>query len=92
MSNSSGSSNNSDAGSGDGTRPTTSGGVDNIGAGEKFSSHRTQAGESTTGPAPTEAMTRKRKDVEGSKKDDSDAYNLHEDLTPTPNTESPPKP
>ena len=48
------------AGTGDGTRPTTSGGVDNIGAGEKFSETKTGAGESASGAAPTEHMPAKR--------------------------------
>ncbi|VWX62483.1 conserved hypothetical protein [Burkholderiales bacterium 8X] len=78
--------------SGEGTRPTTSGGVDNIGAGEKLSTERTAAGEEVSGPAPTERMANKRKDVEGSKHDDSAAYNLREDLSSTPNKERTPPP
>ncbi|MEZ2299259.1 hypothetical protein [Variovorax sp. RCC_210] len=77
------------AGSGDGTRPTTSGGVDNIGAGEKFSSTTNEAGEAVSGPAPQERMQAKRKNVEASKHDDSADFNLREDLTPVPNTEDP---
>lgn len=77
------------AGSGDGTRPTTSGGVDNIGGGEKFATTRNAAGEEVTGPAPAERMQAKRKDVESSKHDDSADFNLREDLTPVPNKEDP---
>lgn len=43
------------AASGDGTRPSTDGGLDNIGAGEKFTSKRNAVGEEVTGgPAPSE--------------------------------------
>lgn len=73
-------------GTGDGTRPTTSGGVDNIGAGEKFSTTKTAAGESTSGPAPTEHMPAKRT-VETTRHDDSAAFELTEDLTPARNPE-----
>jgi hypothetical protein len=78
--------------SGEGTRPTTSGGVDNIGAGEKLSTERTAAGGEVSGPAPTERMQNKRSDVESSKHDDSAAYNLREDLSSEPNKEPMPKP
>jgi len=77
-------------GSGDGTRPTTSGGVDNIGKGERFTGERTAAGGEVQSPGPAERMNAKRKDVEGSKHDDSAAYNLREDLTPETNRETPP--
>ena len=77
-------------GSGDGTRPTTSGGVDNIGGGEKFSDTRNQAGENVSGPAPQERMQAKRKNAQASKQDDSDAFGLHEDLTPDSNREPAP--
>lgn len=74
-------------GSGDGSRPTTSGGVDNIGGGEKFSSTRNAAGEDVSGPAPQERMQAKRKNAPASKRDDSAALGLTEDLTPVPNRE-----
>ncbi len=77
--------NHSITGSGDGTRPTTSGGVDNIGGGERFTDQRNAAGEEITAPAPRERMQDKRKDVEATKHDDSDAFGLHEDLTPDSN-------
>jgi hypothetical protein len=77
-------------GSGDGTRPTTSGGVDNIGGGEKFSDTRSEAGENVGGPAPQERMQAKRKNAEASTHDDSDAFGLHEDLTPASNREPAP--
>lgn len=80
-------SNASTAGSGDGTRPTTSGGVDNIGGGEKFSSTRNSAGEDVSGPAPQERMQDRRKSAKASKNDDSAALGLKEDLTPTPQRE-----
>jgi len=78
-------------GSGDGTRPTTSGGVDNIGAGSTLGGQRNAAGEPVEGPAPDERMSGKRKSVEGTKVDDSAAFELKEDLTPTTNRETPPK-
>ena len=78
-------------GSGDGTRPTTSGGVDNIGGSSTLSGRRNAAGEPVEGPAPDERMADKRKSVEGTKVDDSAAFELNEDLTPTPNREAPPK-
>lgn len=71
---------------GDGTRPTTSGGVDNIGAGEKFSTTKTAAGGVVSGPAPTEHMPAKRT-AETTRHDDSAAFDLNEDPAPTPNPE-----
>ena len=38
------------------SRPTTSGGVDNIGAGEKFTSSSSATGEQDSAPAPAERM------------------------------------
>ena len=78
-------------GTGDGTRPTTSGGVDNIGAGEKFSTTKTAAGESPSGPAPAEHMPAKRT-VETTRHDDSASFGLTEDLTPSPNPDPPTAP
>ena len=81
------------SGSGDGTRPTTDGGTNNIGAGEKFSTKRNAAGEEISGgPAPTEGMQHKRKNVDGTKHDDAAAFDLTENLESTPNTEPRPKP
>ena len=74
-------------GSGDGTRPTTDGGVDNIGAGEKFTTTRTAAGGEVSGPAPDEGVAGKRRDVEGTRHDDSAAFELHEDLRTESNKE-----
>src|SRR3982751_2497316 len=75
-------------GSGDGTRPTTAGTVDNIGAGEKFSTKRdAEGGEVSGGPAPRDRMHEKRRDVEGTAHDDSAPYYLREDLTPETNKE-----
>lgn len=79
--------NNNPLGTGDDTRPTTDGGVDNIGGAEKFSTNRNKAGEDVAGPAPEEKMREKRKNVEASKQDDSAAFGLTEDLTPEPNQE-----
>jgi hypothetical protein len=77
-------------GSGDGTRPTTSGGADNIGAGEKFSGGRSRSGSEDTGPAPPERMAAKRKNAEASEHDDSAAFGLREDMEPQTNKERPP--
>ncbi len=77
-------------GSGDGTRPGTDGGIDNIGAGEKFTSKRNAVGEEVTGgPAPSEGMKKSKRDVEGTRHDDSAAFGLNEDLESTPNVEKP---
>lgn len=67
---------------GEGTRPTTSGGVDNIGAGEKFAVGESAAGEANVGPAPAEQMAAKRKDAEASRHDDSAPFGLRQDPTP----------
>lgn len=69
--------------SGDGTRPTTDGGTDNIGAGEKFTTTKNAAGEDVSAPAPQERMQDKKSDAEGTKHDESAAFRLHEDLTPS---------
>lgn len=80
-------------GSGDGTRPTTDGGVDNIGAGEKFTTKRNAEGaEIQGGPAPDERMRDRRRDVESSAKDDVAPLDLHEDLRPESNTGPPVRP
>jgi len=73
--------------SGDGTRPSTDGGVDNMGAGESFTGRKSAAGEDVSGPGPTERMQGKRRDVQGTKEDDSAAFDLREDLTPETNQE-----
>jgi len=72
-------------GSGDGTRPTTDGGVDNIGGAGRLGQGEFPG--ETTGPAPKERMQDKKSDVEASRHDDSDAYYLHEDLSSEPNKE-----
>ncbi|CAA2109398.1 hypothetical protein [Variovorax paradoxus] len=74
-------------GTGDGSRPTTEGGVDNLGAGESFSGHKNEAGEDVSRPAPQERMQARRKSAEAARQDDSAAFGLTEDLTPVPNPE-----
>lgn len=69
-------------GSGDGTRPITDGGVDNIGAGEGFTDKRMATGEEEISPGPNERMEEKKANADGTKHDDSAAFNLNEDLTP----------
>ena len=76
-------------GSGDGTRPTTSGGTDNIGAASGVTGGT--AGGQSSGPAPAEKLREKRKDAEAAKQDDSAAFGLRQDVTPEPNPEPPPQ-
>lgn len=78
--------------SGDGTRPSTDGGVDNIGAGAKFTSTRNAAGENVAGPAPMERMREKQADADATQADDSAPFGLTQDVEPEPNEEAPPKP
>ncbi|MGJ7543355.1 hypothetical protein [Variovorax sp. LT1R16] len=73
--------------SGDGTRPATSGGVDNMGGADSFTGKKNAAGEDISGPAPRERMQDKKMNVESTKHDDSAPYNLTEDLTPETNRE-----
>lgn len=68
--------------SGDGTRPSTDGGVDNIGAGEKFATEKTAVGEDISAPAPQERMQDEKSNAEGTRHDDSAPFHLTEDLTP----------
>lgn len=74
-------------GSGDGTRPTTDGGVDNIGAGEKFATGTSAAGEQDSAPAPAERMAGKRKNAEASRHDGSAAFGLRENFESETNQE-----
>ncbi len=50
--------------SGDGSRPTTDGGVANIGAGGKFDVGRAATGEPNNAPANPERMQHKRADAD----------------------------
>lgn len=63
--------------SGDGTRPATDGGVDNMGGGEKF-----RPGRGETASAPPERMEEARLSPEATRHDESAAFGLTEDLTP----------
>jgi hypothetical protein len=85
------SSNNQISSSGDGSRPTTSGGVDNIGAGENFTGKHTPGGD-VVGPAPKERMSDKRSDVRNSKHDDLDAFGMREEQEAETNREPVPRP
>lgn len=69
-------------GSGDGSRQTTSGGIDNICAGERFVQVKTASNGDISAPTPDESMKNKCSGVEGTKHDESAAYNLKENLTP----------
>ncbi len=53
--------------SGDGTRPTTSGGVDNIGAGKRFKRKKANL----NSPAPNEKKSENKKDSKSLAEDDS---------------------
>lgn len=75
--------------SGDGSRPATSGGVDNLGAGESFTGKRNIAGEDVAGPAPAEGMQAQRENIEASKHDDFAPFLLNEDLSSETNREPP---
>ncbi|MDM0009502.1 DUF2934 domain-containing protein [Variovorax sp. J22G73] len=74
--------------SGDGSRPATSGGVENIGAGESFTGKKSATGEDLAGPAPSEGMQAKRKNIESSRNDDAAPFSLKEDLSSETNRES----
>ena len=76
--------------SGEGSRPTTSGGVDNIGAGEKFTAKQAPEGVEVTGPAPAEKAQAKRQDAAAAQRDDSAPFNLHQSAQTEPNTEPAP--
>lgn len=70
-------------GSGDGTRPTTDGGVDNIGAAGTFTPGKGSSNE----PAPPEKMAENRKDKASVEQDDSAPLDMTESTKTTPNTE-----
>lgn len=72
--------------SGEGSRPTTSGGVDNIGAGEKFTGKQT-AGGNVSGPAPKERMSDKRADAHNANRNDLDIFGMRENMDPESNQE-----
>ena len=69
--------------SGDGTRPTTDGGVDNIGAAGSFTPGKGGA----DAPAPPEKMSESKKDKASVKRDDSAPMGLTQSVDNTPNTE-----
>lgn len=71
--------------SGDGTRPTTDGGVDNIGAAGSFTPGKGSSNE----PAPREKMSESKKDRAAAKRDDSAPLGLTESTDSTPNTDPP---
>ena len=54
--------------SGEGTRPTTSGGVDNIGAADSFTPGKTPQGNDAA-PSPPEKMREKRQDGSSNRAD-----------------------
>ena len=71
--------------SGDGIRPTTDGGVDNIGAAKSF----TPGKGSTNGPVPKEKVPDSKKDRASVERDDSAPMGLTESTDNTPNPEPP---
>ncbi|MFC6284816.1 MULTISPECIES: hypothetical protein [Polaromonas] len=70
-------------GSGDGTRPTTDGGVDNVGAAGTFTPG--QGGKSA--PAPKEKMSETKKDSVAAKSDDSAPLDMRQSMSSSKNTE-----
>ncbi len=72
--------------SGDGSRPTTDGGVDNIGAGSRLATDDAPVGPND-GPAPAAEMSRKRSDSASSEADDSAPLHMPENEQPTSNKE-----
>jgi hypothetical protein len=73
------------AGSGDGSRPTTDGGVDNIGAASGF----TPGKPGSDAPAPPEKFAERKKDKASMAADGSAPMGLRESARTTPNTEPP---
>lgn len=71
--------------SGDGSRPTTDGGVDNIGAAKTF----TPGQGSANAPAPKEKVPDSKKDLASVKRDDSAPMGMTQSTHSTPNTEPP---
>ena len=78
--------------SADGTRPVTSGGVDNIGAGKKLASSNSAAGDPDIAPAGAEGMQDRRQDVAATRGNDSAPFGLRENLAATPNVQPGPPP
>lgn len=78
--------------SGEGSRPTTAGGVDNIGAGKSAAPGKSAAHGEVNAPPAKERMADKRASAENSRHDDLDVFGIREDLTPVPNTEPVPEP
>ncbi len=78
-------------GSGDGTRPTTSGGVDNIGAGERMGGKASPGADHNRAPAAPERMREKRSDLESLRQDDSAPFGIRQSDEVEPNTESGPE-
>jgi len=62
---------------GDGSRPTTDGTIDNIGAGSSFNPS------GNDGPAPKERLAEKKSDAASIEKDDSAPFHLTEDADTT---------
>lgn len=73
--------------SGDGSRPTTDGGVANVGAAEKLATGRAATGEPNSGPANAERMQNKRSDAQAAQADDAVPLGLHGDQQSTTNQE-----
>ncbi|WP_082524418.1 hypothetical protein [Pseudorhodoferax sp. Leaf274] len=71
--------------SGDGSRPTTDGGVANIGAGGALDVGHSATGEPNNGPAHPERMQDKRGDAEAAEHDDAVPFGLHGDQHPQSN-------
>jgi hypothetical protein len=73
---------------GEGTRPTTSGGVDNIGGASAFTPGKSTT-DGDTAPQGVEKMAEKKVDRAAVKQDDSAPLGLTESTDDGPNTETP---
>jgi len=78
--------NSSTGGSGQGSRPTTTGGVDNIGGASSFTPGKASK-EGDASPMPAEKMTEKKNDKAAMKQDDSAPWNLRPSPDDEPNTD-----
>ena len=73
-------------GTGQGSRPTTDGGVDNIGGASSFTPGK-ELKEGESSPMPAEKMAEKKNDKEAMKRDDSAPLNLHQSPGDEPSTD-----
>ena len=82
------STNTGNSSSGEGTRPVTDGGVDNIGGASSFTPGKPSS-PADSAPKPHEKMAEKKADSASMKEDDSAAFGLRETPDHSKNTEPP---